>query len=320
MGPNGAIRDYTNGGSTMYFDVSVGGTGQGQWIWRSSSTYATRMYLDTASNLTVYGNIISSGGAFLNGNLVLNGNQLYMNTGALYIANANGAGGLFLSAGGATTTVYGALSVLQNATFPASTSIGSTSGLNNAGGISTQSLRLNGGGGNNTLQWYDSAAGADQKFAELYSDNAGTFIGRFVNDVYNSGPAWLTVGRGANAAIGAVNLYGSSITLNAGVNITGVLTAGATQSFAASGYTKLPGGMIIQWALVGSNSTWTFPIAFPTACVAVNANINSANGTVVFASVVSSLSTTSAVITSRYATGTAIGTPGETVYVHAIGY
>lgn len=49
---------------------------------------------------------------------------------------------------------------------------------------------------------------------------------------------------------------------------------GANQSLAASGYQKLPGGLIVQWGLSGGipsngNLSVTFPIAFPTACLNV---------------------------------------------------
>jgi hypothetical protein len=50
---------------------------------------------------------------------------------------------------------------------------------------------------------------------------------------------------------------------------------GANQSFAATGYQKLPGGLILQWTniTIGSGgSTWTFPTAFPTACYFVGGN------------------------------------------------
>ena len=49
---------------------------------------------------------------------------------------------------------------------------------------------------------------------------------------------------------------------------------GAT-SKASTGYQKLPSGVIIQWGggLHGDQTTITFPIAFPSACVSVNVNI-----------------------------------------------
>ena len=46
---------------------------------------------------------------------------------------------------------------------------------------------------------------------------------------------------------------------------------GANQNLAASGYQKLPGGLIIQWGTVATDSTGTvaatFPIAFPSAAL-----------------------------------------------------
>jgi len=53
----------------------------------------------------------------------------------------------------------------------------------------------------------------------------------------------------------------------------GFWPAGATEahSFAASGYQKLPSGLIIQWGSQASATTGTvtFPLAFPTACQSV---------------------------------------------------
>lgn len=65
---------------------------------------------------------------------------------------------------------------------------------------------------------------------------------------------------------------------------------GANQSLAASGYQKLPGGLILQWGkLVGTGTLTgtviTFPVAFPTACLFAtnvadtNATINSSVAT-----------------------------------------
>lgn len=46
---------------------------------------------------------------------------------------------------------------------------------------------------------------------------------------------------------------------------------GSNQSLAAAGYQKLPGGLIVQWGQVSYSSgtgSGTFPITFPTACLA----------------------------------------------------
>lgn len=44
---------------------------------------------------------------------------------------------------------------------------------------------------------------------------------------------------------------------------------GSNVSLAASGYQKLPSGLIMQWGTVTTNTTVTFPIAFPSACVSL---------------------------------------------------
>jgi len=54
------------------------------------------------------------------------------------------------------------------------------------------------------------------------------------------------------------------------------------RSLAASGYQRFPGGLIVQWGIVGDGSlatadaviTGTFPLAFPTACCSIVASID----------------------------------------------
>lgn len=54
----------------------------------------------------------------------------------------------------------------------------------------------------------------------------------------------------------------------------------STKSLAANGYQKLPSGLIIQWgttntavaANTSTSMTWTFPIAFPNACLFATAS------------------------------------------------
>lgn len=55
------------------------------------------------------------------------------------------------------------------------------------------------------------------------------------------------------------------------VSFSKLLSSDWTSSKGASGYQKLPSGILIQWGetaslLSGSSNTITFPIAFPTAC------------------------------------------------------
>ena len=60
-------------------------------------------------------------------------------------------------------------------------------------------------------------------------------------------------------------------------SFTGFFNAAGQQSTAASGYQKLPGGLIIQWGTVSfaaaTSATVTWSVPFPTAClVAIAAN------------------------------------------------
>ncbi len=69
----------------------------------------------------------------------------------------------------------------------------------------------------------------------------------------------------------------------AGSNALQALTAAGfagNKSLAANGYYKLPGGFVIQWgsaSIAGtSQSTITFPTAFPTSCDSVTVSWNDA--------------------------------------------
>ena len=92
---------------------------------------------------------------------------------------------------------------------------------------------------------------------------------------------------------------------------------GANQSLGASGYQKFPGGLIIQWALLtitGNPTTWTFPIAFPTACFNVQGTAQSSGQRMIS---VSANTTTTATV-YRY-TDAGSGDTGPT-YMLAMGY
>jgi hypothetical protein len=91
----------------------------------------------------------------------------------------------------------------------------------------------------------------------------------------------------------------------------------ALQSLTANGYQYLPGGLIIQWALLtltGNPTTWTFPIAFPNACVSVQGTPQTSGQRFI---TVSANTTTTATV-YRFADSGA-GDTGPT-YMLAIGY
>lgn len=50
---------------------------------------------------------------------------------------------------------------------------------------------------------------------------------------------------------------------------------GTNQSLGASGFQRLPGGLIVQWGIVADDGTTkTFPVAFPNACRAIVGTIS----------------------------------------------
>ncbi len=69
----------------------------------------------------------------------------------------------------------------------------------------------------------------------------------------------------------------TAVTANVWLVTAGTAELGKTASFGSSlataGYQKLPSGLIIQWGnfngTAGASGTYTFPIAFPTACVGI---------------------------------------------------
>ena len=94
---------------------------------------------------------------------------------------------------------------------------------------------------------------------------------------------------------------------------------GANVSLATNGYQKLPGGLIIQWGSVtvpvDSSATFTFPIAFPNACLVAFAQQTigiAGGGTSIPGWVVTGKTLTGMTVLNDYAT--------QTFYVFAIGY
>lgn len=79
------------------------------------------------------------------------------------------------------------------------------------------------------------------------------------------------------------------------------------KSLSASGYQKLPSGLIIQWGQTshtGESTAWTFPIAFPTACQSVLCNMKTDNGAAIVMSNTNSQAFGSSAISGINTTGT----------------
>lgn len=89
-------------------------------------------------------------------------------------------------------------------------------------------------------------------------------------------------------------------------------------SLTANGYQKLPSGLIIQWGVAGNTNgfgTWTFPIAFPNACLRVFASQDaSASGPAMYAVGAHPVDQATAKVATALASG------GDAIFVFAIGY
>jgi len=91
---------------------------------------------------------------------------------------------------------------------------------------------------------------------------------------------------------------GTSTTLVPAVDVVKSMIATHIPNIAAddlstNGYVTLPNGLILQWGKV-STTTWTFPIAFPTACVFVSVTADRTASTTNGADYANTLTTTSA--------------------------
>lgn len=135
-------------------------------------------------------------------------------------------------------------------------------------------------------------------FARMQNIATDRLIGR--DTALSGNPEELTVGGGLeftgsggiqrSALTGDVAASagsGSTTIGNGVVSFAKMLSTDWTKDTSASGYTKLPNGIYLQWGVTGSLSTGTtnsisFPTSFPNACrqVVTSPNGNSASSTV----------------------------------------
>lgn len=124
-------------------------------------------------------------------------------------------------------------------------------------------------------------------------------------------------GASSQVEVGAFSNHDLALITNnsvrARITAAGIFSANAAESKAANGYVRLPSGIYIQWGSANVNTTGvgiTFPVAFPTACVAVvNTCNNQTNPPAAMASAVS---------TTGFTATTSAGTPS--IFWIAIGY
>jgi hypothetical protein len=155
--------------------------------------------------------------------------------------------------------------------------------INSAGGAESKYLQS---GPTGVLTWNgDFAATGAASFAGSLTTNSLLAVGSYIHldhatNNYINNMGYLI--KGANdfyVANHGNNTVLFKVTDTGNTTITGSLTAGAGGSFASSlatnGYQKLPGGFIRQWGQVtfsGSSTSGTFPIAFPNACLNMQAS------------------------------------------------
>lgn len=155
-------------------------------------------------------------------------------------------------------------------------------------------------------------------------------VGRRLKTTNTAGTIYSTITVSAFTTVTTITVVNSSGTLDSGLSAVsyGLLSATNTsipfgrQSIAASGYQILPSGLIIQWGTVtssgtaASNAIVTFPIAFPSALLAVLATPVSGGSSDTTAPVRSS-STAGAEFTAVTNT---VNVSGVALYYFAIGY
>lgn len=129
----------------------------------------------------------------------------------------------------------------------------------------TGATTINAGGGAIALRNKDGSA-----------LNAGVIIGGLVYDaVYDSVDGYFRLFDAQYATNSEAQAFTNNSHAITPYTLNNALK-GANQSLVASGYQKLPGGVILQWGTVAMvEDTWTtysFPMAFPNECLVITGN------------------------------------------------
>jgi hypothetical protein len=129
------------------------------------------------------------------------------------------------------------------------------------------------------------------------------------------------------SAKGLVELATTAETLTGTDTARAVTPAGiaGSKSLAASGYYKLPGGLIVQWGTAVGGAEYTsvtFPVAFPTACRAITASvIANSSTTALHCASLDNVSTTGFRLRPRFSLSpSSWGVATESSYWTAVGY
>ncbi|WP_147400254.1 hypothetical protein [Achromobacter sp. K91] len=152
---------------------------------------------------------------------------------------------------------------------------------------------------------FSTAVGGYPKGAVLAAAGGnGSWLNLVDNNTTNpdaGGTNWAALGAGIASTLQAQEMTDDNVLLTP--KKLADAFGGANQSLATVGHQKLPGGLILQWATVLSNSAgfapWTYPIAFPNDCYSVVSTAGQQSGadnmTVSLIGTPSTVSTNSAV-------------------------
>ena len=139
-----------------------------------------------------------------------------------------------------------------------------------------------------------------------------------------------STGSGSNVLNTSPTFAGLPVFGSSGIQFSDstIQTTAGTVSKTSPGYTKLPNGLIIQWGTTAFNgsgvATFSFPIAFPTAFLWINASISrgSTLAGYLMSTQIGATSTTGATIIGNYTTGGSVTnlTSNEAAAWLAVGY
>jgi hypothetical protein len=166
-------------------------------------------------------------------------------------------------------------------------------------------------------------------FSVAGDQTSSLHAGRRVKTANTAGTRYSTItGSSFGAGLTTVTVANDSGTLDSGLSAVsyGVLSytdpsmPGLQASKTSDGYQKLPSGLILQWGSASTNgsgvATFTFPVAFPTACLNTQVSTFGAGS---FTAAVTS-QTSAAVQGTMYSSVTGAAQAGGTLRFFSVGY
>lgn len=299
--PGAAIDGVTMVAGNLFLEKDNGtGANRGIYVWNGAAVAATRATdADAGAELKAGALIIVTEGTAnadslweltTNGTITIGVTTLVFsaiaNTGFLTQATADSR---YAGIAGLITQAFSALGLTVGANGITSTGLiraGSSAPTSNAilSGVKAGNGIEFGFGGAQYESVLGAFVGSGQPFISL-----NCIAGTANNTFKTNGLPGVVISSDNNGGLIFYNVPTANADNQAPVQIgalssAGILTVTGGASLGASGYCKLPNGLIMQWgnaATDGSgNAAWTFPIAFPTAVYSYSGQQNDANYTI----------------------------------------